>query len=611
MAGDFAGQPYLDQLRPDRGWTVRVALFTAYSADPFAIGATLLAMTGRNGDAGSGNAADFAEAVERMRDKFKVIVQRGRLHRRSGLPKVTGVLDQFIVEQNYDEDWQSWHPKLALVGYEGPAGERSWRFWIGSRNLTPSRDLDLGLLIDGEVRRKKGSRPIPGISSIGERLAGLAQLADFPANAFADELGALTWRAPDDVRINSVALRIKGDSGASPLPGGTFDRIVAISPFLCPAFVKTMAEWGDKGTERILLTTVPAVRGLSGDAKALLKPMRLLALAPPEPEPEEIELDAGALTSPPAGQNPNDDAEAEPPPISLHAKLFAFRTKSAVKVVMGSANATTRAWGGRNAEATVDFDAGPSIVAGIEAMLGSAMPIPAEIFSEPDISSVKDSGELLDSIRRALVAHWPVSINRTGERFVLTATSPPNLGKDGIRLEASLITGQLAPWPKSGTTLDLGDIPLAWQTDLIQLRLSLGDDSCGWMQRVTVAPPIEAGRDGAAIARFLGIRSFYAWMRGLLDGDLGAADGEPWDRHERGGNGRDIDEVRLDDLTLEDILTAWARDKAAFKRADSRFETYITAILAHDDRLSAEDRKALKALQKIWAAARLTLMSPA
>ena len=180
MSNGFAGQPYLDQLRPERGWSVRVALLTAYSADLIAIGATLLAMTGRNSETGSGNAADFAESVERMRNRLRVIVQRGRLQGPATLPRIVGVLDQFVIEQDYDESRESWHPKLALIGYEGPSDERSWRFWIGSRNLTRSRDLDLGLVIDGESRRRKGARPVADIAEVGHQLAELAQLPKFP-----------------------------------------------------------------------------------------------------------------------------------------------------------------------------------------------------------------------------------------------------------------------------------------------------------------------------------------------------------------------------------------------------------------------------------------------
>ena len=72
--------------------------------------------------------------------------------------------------------------------------------------------------------------------------------------------------------------------------------------------------------------------------------------------------------------------------------------------------------------------------------------------------------------------------------------------------------------------LALGDIPLGLHTDLVQLRLSLASESCGWLQRVSVAPPIAPERDRAAIARFLGPRGFFAWMRAMLVGDIEAPD---------------------------------------------------------------------------------------
>jgi hypothetical protein len=31
----------------------------------------------------------------------------------SALPRIAGILDQFIVEQPYDEHERSWHPKIA------------------------------------------------------------------------------------------------------------------------------------------------------------------------------------------------------------------------------------------------------------------------------------------------------------------------------------------------------------------------------------------------------------------------------------------------------------------------------------------------------------------
>jgi len=118
----WPGQPYLDELRPERGETVRLALFATYSVDLSAIAATLLALIGRNNEKGSGAAIDFAEAVDQLRDRVRIIIQRGRIAKPIALPRVAGILDQFVVEQTHDERERSWHPKIALVAYENERG---------------------------------------------------------------------------------------------------------------------------------------------------------------------------------------------------------------------------------------------------------------------------------------------------------------------------------------------------------------------------------------------------------------------------------------------------------------------------------------------------------
>ena len=404
------------------------------------------------------------------------------------------MLDQFVVEKGYDEDRESWHPKLALVGYESASGDRCWRLWIGSRNLTRSRDLDLGLVIDAETRRRKGARPLADVAKLGSELAAMAQLPDFPSDLVARELAGVVWRAPDGIRIESLELRQIGATPATPRPNGSVESFVVLSPFLSNTYVTKMAGWGGSATERTLVTTLPAVRGLSVAAKRALNPFRLFSLAPPLAESDELPaaLDERAATDPTmVGDGASvDDGEAEPLPISLHAKMYAFWQKGRLQVVTGSANATDRAWSGRNAEAIVRFAGGPEIANGIEALVGSAMPIPRELLDEDPPAIDEDPAELLDACRRHLVAHWFPEIYRSCEQFVVCADVPPPLGELGIRLEAGLATSTLHDWRDQARALDLGDIPLGLQTDLVQFRLSLDGENCGWLQRVAVDPAI-------------------------------------------------------------------------------------------------------------------------
>ena len=70
---------FLEGLRPGPDESVELALLASYSADLGSIGATLLALAGKDTDAGRGSPSDFADAVERLRGKVRIVIQRGRL----------------------------------------------------------------------------------------------------------------------------------------------------------------------------------------------------------------------------------------------------------------------------------------------------------------------------------------------------------------------------------------------------------------------------------------------------------------------------------------------------------------------------------------------------
>ncbi len=203
---DFPGQAFLELLRPPKLTRTHFALFAAYSADPIVLGGALLNLHARGRDNASGNKSDFAGAIEALRERVRFIVQRGRIHRGPRLPKIAAVLDQFVMEMPYREIANSWHPKAALICYQAEGSQRFWRLWVGSRNLTMSRDLDLGLVLDGESRRRKGSQLIGGIDALGATLARAAELPSVDPDDLADELGTVRWIAPDGIEVSRIDL---------------------------------------------------------------------------------------------------------------------------------------------------------------------------------------------------------------------------------------------------------------------------------------------------------------------------------------------------------------------------------------------------------------------
>src|SRR5437016_2739214 len=78
-AGRWSNVSYLDAIRPDPGWRTEHAFLASYSADLVALVAALLALAGLDDDRGSGSKVDFANTVDQLADKVRLISQAGRL----------------------------------------------------------------------------------------------------------------------------------------------------------------------------------------------------------------------------------------------------------------------------------------------------------------------------------------------------------------------------------------------------------------------------------------------------------------------------------------------------------------------------------------------------
>ncbi len=593
------GQPYLDELRPGRLETVKFALFATYSVDLSAVAAALLALIGRNNEKGSGTAVDFAEAIDRLRDHVRIIIQRGRIARPVVLPRIAGILDQFIVEQPYDERERSWHPKIVLVAYNCPKGETRWKLWIGSRNLTRSQDLDAGVLLDGSEKRAKGRIRLPGVGALGGTLARSASRKD--ADDISKQLETIWWDAPDDFRIRGL---LNGLDQGVPLPmeppSGSIDGITIISPFLSPDFLKKAGKWG-AADSRTLISSMPALADIASRSRTSLTGFsKILAYAAPD-----VLADESTLALP--GNEPVAEDDVEPAPLALHAKIFCFHSGENTIVRVGSANATERAWSGRNSEIMVELEAGEEFSSGLAFLVGKATPVTIEELAVTDLSGLSAANSLEES-RKVLMASWDPVLRRDGEYFSIDAQAVPSLAHPDHVLHAGSANGDLLLWPTDALHLGLGPIPLSLQSAFIQARISSPEGDMRWMQRVTVNPPLEGQRDLAALASHMGLRAFHDWMRAMLSGDALPVGDSAWDE-DAGSRGKGPQGLGYDRLTLEDILTAWACDRKAFGRADRHFAPYVDALLAHGENLSERDRADLTELAQIWAIARTRLCS--
>ena len=309
--------------------------------------AALLALAGRDNDAGSGDKTDLAEAVEQLRGKVRILIQRRRLARLKRMPPIAAILDQFIREIDFDERKHSWHPKGALVRFANGEASPHWRVWLGSRNLTAAINRDFGILLTSTADPKApNAAAIPGLSELAYRLAAIAGLEGFRPARTRITLAGIRWMQPVPFTVERITLTGgKGADKALPVRPDA-DEVIVISPFLDGGIVRSVGAWGGSRTTRRLLSTPMELAKLASQAQKPLAGFKDKLFVLEAPAPDAIEAEPSALKDQPN----SDEGEDEQLIFGLHAKILAIRKARRMRLWVGSANATQRAWNGDNVE---------------------------------------------------------------------------------------------------------------------------------------------------------------------------------------------------------------------------------------------------------------------
>jgi hypothetical protein len=601
MSGSVDSWPalsFLEGLRPGPDENVELALLASYSADLGSIGATLLALAGKDTDSGRGSPSDFADAVERLRGKVRIVIQRGRLAKMRRTPRIAAVLDQFVREVDFDEATHSWHPKAALVRTLSVDGEVGWRLWIGSRNLTECVNRDIGLLLTSGA---KGGAPIPGADELASALAERAALKGLRAASLAATIAKVAWRPPAGVRVERILWSAGSGDQPIPVPPAGTDEVVVVSPFIDKSFLARQIPKGAKPARCVLLTTMREIERIGPTLAAFDDLLALDApdypIGDPEPDPQPSASDANVGS---------DGDEEEEVGRGLHAKLLFMRSGRKRTLWLGSANATLRAWTGRNAEVTAELLVTELIEKGLKALLGSARLVEAlSMEHSPDADALEE--EALERARTQVAARWAVVLSVDDEGVRLTHRSDlypsgPHPDEVDIVLEVGALHGEPIAWPAQQVVVHLGPVVQAERSEFVRLRVSRGDKGLSWLQRAPAEPPFGEDRDRAAFVRFLGARGFLLWVAGLLadDGRQGEGDWTNDDLQARVGLGTN---PTLDWSlpTLEEMLAAWARDPDKFREIERRVSQYLPAVLDQADREEPQTALILKRFDVLWS----------
>ena len=581
---------YLDALRPEPGWRVDRAVLTTYSADLVPIGAALLALSGAEDDGKAGSRVEFADAIEKLRGRVRVLAQAGRLAPpRRRLP-IFAVFDQFVREVPFDERVHSWHPKTALVRLRASEGAAArWRLWIGSRNLTRDMSWDAGLLL---VADGSGGAPVAGISGLAREWITRAGLDGWDPGQAAGELARAPWRAPNDVAVDEVILL--SDDGVRRLPKTPTGsrRLTVVSPFLDSSTLKTLGAW--PAERKILLSSAVELARIAQEKLGALAAFdELLALEPPASD--AAVAPPGERSLEPDAQNPDSATE----PRGLHAKLILAEHDTGCTLWLGSANATARGWNGLNTEVVAQLKTKASVADGIAALAALASTVRMDQLPAPTKDSAEE--ETLEEVRKRLAVDWPLTQERWVGGTAVMAGHAPEL-PDGVRLEVAPVCREPVPWPPGATRLDFTLAP-GEIGELVQLRLRMGGYVCAWLQRARLDPPPAAERDHEAVASFLDPRTFLAWLRALLGEEAGEGGG-PWDESSDEAppaHGTAAAPLSVWAPTLEDILKAWRPDAPDRLRiVDDHVKKYLTFIRKRGNVATPTECKALLDFEQTW-----------
>ncbi|MDR6306023.1 hypothetical protein GGQ85_003751 [Nitrobacter vulgaris] len=595
---------FLEGLRPGPDEKVEMALLASYSADLGSIGAALLALAGKDNEAGRGSPSDFADAVERLREKVRIIIQRGRLAKMRRTPRIAAVLDQFVREVDFDEATHSWHPKAALIRTRSESGETGWRLWIGSRNLTECVNRDIGLLL---VSGENGGGPITGAGDLARALAERAELKGVRPASLATAVTKIPWRAPAGVRVEQIRWSAGSGGLQAPVPPAEADEIVVVSPFIDKNFLAGQVSKGPMRAKRVLLTTMREIERIGPSLSAFDD---LLALDAPDypigdPEPKQAH---------PVSASEADTANDEEEEIGrgLHAKLLFVRAGRKRTLWLGSANATMRAWTGRNAEVTAELHVTEALEKGLKALLDSARIVEAPNTEyQPDAAALEE--EALERARAQVAARWASTLSIDGDEVRLVHGSDlypdgPHPEEADILLEVGALHGELKAWPRRQTTVALGPTLPAERSEFVRLRVSRGEKGLSWLQRAPADPPFGEERDRAAFVRFLGARGFLLWLAGLLADD--GRDGEDdWTIEKQQDRAAPGVNPALDPAlpTLEEMLAAWSRDQNKFREIERRVSEYLPAVLEQAGQEDPQTAAMLRRFEDLWGKLRIGL----
>jgi hypothetical protein len=619
-----AERSIVEALRPQPGQEVVGAIFSTYSLDLLALLGVVLGLSGIDCTEVDADPIDLHRSLFRLNKRIVVLCQRGRIrspgsYRRA---RILSALDRTIVEVPFDERRRSWHAKLALVAYTakdsmGKEMATEWRFWMGSRNLTRSTDLDLGLMLVGHPTSQGKPAAIPGFRSAlatllrcgGNRVRNILTFTSRSrtknSTSLPDLLNhlltAIEWEAPPGVKVDQISAR--GEQGEladalQSIPQSSKGSLLLSAPFvddLGLASLKRFIPW-DKIKNSTLLSTSAALDSL--ECKPCNVKLRMSDYPPVQ------HLDGPVPQSDDEIPEETPDADDSPSGRGLHAKLVLASAGSAPSIlVLGSANLTKRGLIGGNAELIARLRVSRPQARELEQVLHQLSQEFEPPRKDPETIASEAVLKQLEAIRKELATDLKLVWIFGLECAMLQATEVPSIIPAGVRFEvAPFARPDLArPWPSSAAEISFGRLLLAEQGEFVILWLH--DVSSGevisWSQKAVIDGTHQElldQRDNALAAELLTLQDIIRLIQAELAGRPSLR-GAPWHKRRPPVKRNHSDRGSFADLQIEDLLRTRARNPEWSEQILSRVEGALEKLV---ENASEERVREAEAFLQLW-----------
>jgi hypothetical protein len=523
----------LQALLPEQPFHAGLAL--TYSADIAPLFAVLLVLSGSGASIEDVEAVETAHpstilrAMQGLEDKMRIVMHSGRLRLlKTGGDAMASLLDRLVYEllpthNGEPSNRTSFHPKLFLLEYKDNAASSApseIRLIVTSRNLTLDRCMDIVGVFRVVLTNAAG--PSKDLEDLQVFLTSVMEhspepfpqkVQDLVSRIANGRLEPLDRKDTDGVRHVNLYAQVGRAEGAGSvgfeklrerLAARSSAKRIVISPFVDYESINTFLCAANRtGTTSILLSTPTALDEICSTDQGvqLLKKTTCFVL-----------------------RNLEEEGYA-----GLHAKLILDKRDNDTALVFGSANLTSRAWGGRNWECMLEAVAEQSIFTqvaadffglGIQASKRAPLAVPyvPELKPKPPISRQELWCDVLSLATLCADTSKPDQSGGLTVNVWILVRPPKGASLGEFQIGLRPISGNFVYWAKSANDRKF---LVSWQTHVSDLTCFVeivvkecGRDVTRLVRRLNIDVELLNQRDQKALAR---VFAEYGPLRYLAD----------------------------------------------------------------------------------------------